>query len=579
MVRRILHSFKQYRYYLFSPTQNRLKVLMEKKSGNRVLAESLKAYGVDHFFNVPMIIPPGIKEMTAIGIKSIVTHSEKAAVYMADGYARESGRVGVCGSQAIGATNLAAGLLDAVMAKSPILAISGGSTPDTRERNFYQEHDQRSIFAGLTKFSARVEKAQRLPDLLQQAFRVATTGSPGPVHLELDGFWGGVLLEEFESVMRPDPRYGSSPAMRPTSAPEDIRTTVTALREAKRPIIMVGSGIRASRAQSAVLDFAHFSRIPVATSLDAKAVVPESDGLCVGVVGDYSRDTANIAVSEADFVLFIGSSTGSMATRLWTVPTPGVKAVQIDIDPRELGRNYPLLVGLLGDPVAVLEQLSAELAGPVGTPQWLERIAALRKQWAGMAAEYETSDISPIRPERLCRMLSDLLPEGALVAVDTGHSAGWAARNIYLDRPGQSLIRAAGSLGWSFPASLGAKCANPDRPVVCFTGDGAFFYHMAEMETAVRYGINTVTVVNNNHGFNQERVLWDDSAALEKNWKFGPTDFASIAEAFGVKAYRVEKTSDFEAAFKDALSCGRPALIDVYTDPTALVPIPWTQNR
>ncbi|MBA5686164.1 thiamine pyrophosphate-binding protein [Rugamonas apoptosis] len=552
---------------------------MGNKTGNRVFAETLKAYGVDHFFNVPMIIPPGIKEMTAIGVKSVVTHSEKAAAYMADGYARESGRIGVCASQAIGAANLASGLLDALMAKSPVLAVSGGSTPDTRERNFYQEIDQRSIYAGLTKFSARIDKVQRLPDLFQQAVRMATTGSPGPVHLELGGFWGGVLMEEFEPVMPPEPRYGACPPVRPQAPMEDIRTAAAALRKARRPIIMAGSGIRASRAQTALLNFARMAKIPVATSLDAKAAIPESDALYVGVAGDYSRDTANIAISEADFVLFVGSSTGSMATRQWSVPAPGVPAVQIDIDPRELGRNYPLIVGLVGDPAAVLEQLGAELAGPVGNSAWLQRIVALRQQWQQSAAEYETSDLALIRPERLCAMLSEALPDGALVAVDTGHAAGWAARNIYLDRPGQSLIRAAGSLGWAFPASLGAKCANPDRPVVCFTGDGAFYYHLAELETAVRYGINTVTVVNNNQGFNQERVLWDENAALEKNWKFGPVDFAAVAETFGAKAYRVERASDFKRAFEDALASGRPALIDVRTDPSAIVPIPWTQDR
>ena len=552
---------------------------MVKKSGNRVLAETLKAIGIDHFFNVPMIIPPGIKEMTAVGVRSVVTHSEKAAAYMADGYARESGRVGVCASQAIGAANLAAGLLDALMAKSPVLALSGGSTPDTRERNFYQEIDQRSVYAGLTKFSARVDKAQRLPDLLQQALRVATTNSPGPVHLELGGFWGGALMEEFESVMEPDPRYGACPPFRPGAPSGDVRTAAVALRAAKRPIIMAGSGVRASRAQKALLDFAHKTQIPIATSLDAKAVVSESDALCVGVVGDYARDTANTAVSEADFVLFVGSSTGSMATRQWSVPVPGVPAVQIDIDPRELGRNYPLIVGLIGDPAVVLEQLAAEIGSRVDNGGWLGRIAKLREEWKTYAIEQETSKVSPLRPERLCRMLSDALPEGALLSVDTGHSAGWAARHIYLDRPGQSLIRAAGSLGWAYPASLGAKCANPERPVVCFAGDGAFFYHLAEMETAVRYGINTVTVVNNNNGFNQERMLWDENPSLEKNWKFHQTDLAAVAENFGVKSYRVDDPSDFDSAFKDALAAGRPALLDVRSDPSAMVPIPWAERR
>jgi len=295
----------------------------------------------------------------------------------------------------------------------------------------------------------------------------------------------------------------------------------------------------------------------------------------VGVVGDYSRDTANMAVSDADFVLFVGTTTGSMVTRKWTVPRPGVTSVQIDIDPRELGRNYPLIVGLLGDPAAVLAQLGADLAGPIGKPAWLARIVALRRKWNDLAAEHELSNAVPMRPERLCRLLSDCLPDGALVVVDTGHAAGWAGRNIYLDRPGQGLMRAAGSLGWSFPASLGAKCAQRERPVVCFTGDGGFYYHLAEMETALRYGINTVTVVNNNHSFNQEMILWWHQAAHEKNWKFSPVNFAGVAEIFGLKSYSVERPSDFQPAFKDALAAGRPALIDVQTARSAIVPLAW----
>jgi acetolactate synthase I/II/III large subunit len=548
---------------------------MTKKSGNRVLAEMLKAYGVDHFFHVPVLVPSAVIEMTAIGVQPVVAHSEKAAAYMADGYARASGRVGICAAQAIGATNLASGLLDALMARSPVLALSGGGTADTRERNFYQEVDQRSIYAGLTKFGARVEKAARLPDLLQQALRVATTGTPGPVHLEVGGFYGAVLTEEFDNPIPLEPRYGSCPAVRPAAPRDDVRAAAAALRTADRPIIVAGSGIRASHAQAALLQFARLTQIPVATSLDAKSALPESEPLSVGVVGDYSRDTANMAVSEADFVLFVGTSTGSMVTHQWTVPLPGVRAMQIDIDPRELGRNYPLVVSLLGDPATVLEQLGEELQRPVGKPGWLERIAALRRKWADLAREFETSSASPLRPERVCRMLSEALPEGALVVVDTGHSAGWTARHLYLDLRGQGLIRAAGSLGWSFPASLGAKCSNRDRPVVCFTGDGGFYYHLAEMETAVRYGINTVTVVNNNHSFNQERFLWNDEVALEKNWKFGRVDFAPVAEAFGLKAYRVERPSEFAGAFKDALAAGRPTLIEVQSDQSAVVPPAW----
>jgi acetolactate synthase-1/2/3 large subunit len=495
---------------------------------------------------------------------------------MADGYARASGKLGVCACQAIGAANLAAGMLDAYMAHSPILALSGGGGPGTRERNTYQEVDQRPIWAGLTKMSARVETAARLPDLLGLAMRAATTGAPGPAHLELNLFTGGVLDEPLaDEAPLPDPRFARCPALRQAAPAEDVAAAAKALAEAERPIVVAGSGIRASGAQAALTAFVRRLNLPLATSLDAKAVLPESEPLSVGVVGNYSRETANMAVSEADLVIFVGTTTGNMVTAQWAAPKPGVKAIQIDVEPRELGRNYPLLAGLAGDPATVLDQLGQAAGTQPDRRAWRERIAALRREWLDAWRPVEQSDNLPIRPERLARSLSEALPDGALVVVDTGHTAIWAARHLYLDRPGHGLLRCAGSLGWAYPAALGAKCAQPDRPVVCLTGDGGFLYHLAEMETAVRYGIATVTVVNNNNGFSQERHIWDEDSAWDHNWRFAPVSYAKLAEGFGCKAYVVEKPGYIGPAIQDAISSGRPAIVEVIGDPQIGAPPPW----
>ena len=548
------------------------------RTGHRYLAEAFAACGVSHFFHVPVVIAQATKDMMALGVQPIVNHSEKAAAYMADGYARASGRLGVCGCQQIGAANLAAGLADAFMARSPVLAIAGGGTAESRERHFYQEYDQRPIYSGLTKFSARVEKAERLPDLLNLAMRAATTGAPGPVHLELAGFLGASFDTEFSAVHQPEPRFARAPAVRYGAAPDDIAAAAHALRSAERPIVVAGSGIRTGRAESELRTFVHALGLPLATSLDAKGALPESDPLYAGVCGNYSRDTANMSVAEADLVVFVGSTTGSMATRDWAVPRPGVATIQIDIDPRELGRNYPLVAGLAGDPATVLDQLTAAAGEQPDRSAWLSRIGELRSQWAQRAQEVETSEATPIRPERLCRDVSDALPDGALVVVDTGHSGAWAARHIYLDRPGQGMLRAAGSLGWSYPASLGAKCAQPDRPVICFNGDGAFLYHFAEMETAMRYGINTVTVVNNNNAFSQENPIWQFKPEWDENWRFSPVSYAAVAEAFGCKAYQVDKPSDLPSALRSAVREKVPTIVEVMTDDAILVPGPWSPS-
>ncbi len=544
-------------------------------TGNKVFAEALVAYGADYFFHVPVILPGAVVEMTSRGLNPIVAHTEKAAAYMADGYARASGRIGVCGSQAIGAANLAAGLLDAYMARSPLLAVTGSGTPDTRERNFYQEADQRGFFAGVTKMSSRVGSAGRFADLIRQAVRTAVSGQPGPTHLEIAGFWGSLGTEEAPEPPTFEPQYCVCPPCRPAGDPDRVAALATRLTAAARPIVVAGSGIRASQAAAQLLAFVRKTQIPVVASLDAKAAIPESEPLSVGVVGDYSRDTANMAVSEADFVLFVGTSTGSMITRNWTIPAIGIAAAQIDIEPRELGRNYPLEIGVVGDPGAVLEQLAAIIKPNPDRGAWLARIADLRRQWAEQAAKPEASSVLPLRPERIMRELSDALPEGALVVVDTGHSAAWSCRHLYLDKRGQGLLRAAGSLGWSFPASLGAKCGQPNRPVVCFTGDGGFMYHMPEMETALRYGIRTVTVVNNNASFSQERFLWRDEASLARNWRFSPVDFAGAAEAFGCAAFRVESAGELAPALHAAFASNWPAVIEVISDPMVATPPSW----
>ncbi|MEJ0023314.1 MAG: thiamine pyrophosphate-binding protein [Alphaproteobacteria bacterium] len=544
-------------------------------TGNDYLANTMAECGLTHFFNMPFILPNAIKSMQRVGVQPIITHSEKAAAYMADGYARASGKLGVCAAQQIGAANLAAGLLDAYMGRSPVLAITGGSNANMRDRNNYQEVDQQPVFAGLVKMHARVDAVGRLPDLLGQAMRVATTGAPGPVHLEFGEPAGALMDQEFAFAPPVDARYANAPAIRHAAPAEDVKAAIAALAKAKRPIIVAGSGIRSSGATEALRRFYKKANVPIATSLDAKSAPPEDDPLSVGVVGRYSREIANQAVAEADFVLFVGSTTGTMVTADFACPKPGVDAVQIDVDPRELGRNYPLLVGLAGDSATILDQLTAALGAPSDLGQWLQWISDIRADWRASVNGFEISDAEPIRPERLTKAVSDALPDNALITVDTGHTAIWATRHLYLNGAKQSLLRCAGSLGWAYPAALGAKCAQPERPVICFSGDGAFLYHLTEMETAKRYGINAITVINNNNAYSQEKPRWVENNIYDHNWIFSPVSYAKVAEGFGHKAYVVEHARDIGAAMKDALKANAPAIIEVITDPLISSPPPW----
>src|SRR2546426_623782 len=464
---------------------------MPRMTGNRYFAEAVHAYGVTHVFFVPTIMLPAMAEMEDMGIRRVVTHGEKAAAYMADAYARASRRPGICLAQTIGSANLAAGLRDAYMACAPVIALTGGVDAASRYKHVYQEIEDFPVWEQVTKGNFHVDALERFPDLLRQAFRVAT-------------------------------------------------------------------------------------------SLNATAALPDDHPLNVGVPGSYSRWCANRVLSEADLVFFIGSHAGGQVTTNWQVPRPGIAAIQLDIDPEELGRNYPLQAALLGDAKVTLQRLIASLQPARPRQEWLSRAQGLVREYQDESDQMRNSDAVPIRPERICKEISDWLPEGGVVLSDTGHSGMWTGQMIRLTRPGQRFLRCAGSLGWGFPATLGAKCALPERPVIGFCGDGGFYYHLAELETAARFNINVIMLVNNNYALNQEKHLFDSAYKGQQRgratemWHFSrEVNFARVAEAMGCVGIRVERPEDIRPALDKALASNCPAVVEVISDVDAMAKRAW----
>jgi len=553
---------------------------MPVTTGSRYFAEAMRAYGVTHVFLVPTIVTPALAEMEGMDITRVTAHAEKAAVYMADGYARASHRPGICGAQTIGAANLAAGLRDPFLGCSPVIALTGGRFPETKHRYVYQEIDDYPLFDPLTKFNVQVDIPERLPDLLRQAFRAATTGCPGPVHLEIAGNFGQAIEGEADLDMVFEPQFSRYPAVRSLADPAQVRKAAGVLAEAERPVIIVGGGATASSARAEVVQLAETLGIPVVTSMNAKGTIPEDHPLSAGVVGLYSRECANRVVAEIDLAFFVGSRTGSQVTNSWRIPPKGTPVIQLDIAPEELGRNYPNNVSLCGDCRLVLRQLLAILEHRQPNQQWLDRVTELVSVWRSEVDAFRNSDAIPMRPERICREIEAFLPADAVLVSDTGHSGIWTATHIELHHPDQMYLRAAGSLGWGLPAAIGAKCAQPDRPVICFTGDGGFYYHMAELETALRYGINVVIVVNNNHSLSQETEIFVDAYGGKQEtglemWQFREQNLAGIAEAMDCFGERVERPEEIRPALERALSSGLPAVVDIVSDIDALAPAPW----
>ncbi|MCH8351033.1 MAG: thiamine pyrophosphate-binding protein [Chloroflexi bacterium] len=507
-------------------------------------------------------------------------HGEKAAAYMADGYARAAQRPGICLAQSVGAANLAAGLQDPYLGLSPVIALTGRRPRMGQYRNAYQEIDHMPPFSAVTKFSAAVDSAGQFPFLLRQAIREAMSGAPGPAHLDLEGTSGNVVADgEADMEVIIEEQFARIPPYRPEPDREMVLAAARTISEAQRPVIVAGGGVTLSGAQQQVVQLAEMLSIPVATSLNAKGTIPDEHPLSVGVCGSYSRVCANRIVSEADLVIYIGSHTGSQVTNEWTVPALGTAVVQIDIDPSEMGRTYPAKVTLQGDARASLVRLMEALEPSTSRDEWASRARQLVGEWRQEVAPVVESDAVPIRPERLCKALTDNLPSDAVLVSDTGHSGIWSGTMVDLNHPAQSYLRCAGSLGWGFPAALGVKCALPDRPVLCFTGDGGFWYHMSELETAARYGINAVIVVNNNHSLNQEKRsnerVYAGEPGSEALWHMLDVDFSKIAEAIGCFGIRVEQPGQIQSALEQAFASGRPAVVDVVTDIEGIAPPAW----
>ena len=556
-------------------------------TGAKVLAKMLHDYGVTDIFHVPAVLRTTMAELETISnIRRIHAHGEASAAYMADGYARASGRPGVCAAQIIGALNLAAGLRDAWLAKSPVIALTGGRDQATKFRKAYQEVDDIPAFEPVTKLNATVDSANRFPDMLNQAFRVAVSGSPGPVHLQFKGNEGQVDQETFDETIPTsiDESVSSVPPYRPKPDVAQIKKAMDIINNASKPILVVGGGVRWSKAGDLIDEISKKLKIPVATSLNGKDVINSTNPLNVGVVGTYSRGSANKSVLAADLAIFVGTDLGGMVTNFWTIPQIGIKAIHIDIDPEVLGRNYPLEVGIMADAKMALTEMMkfADETMVEKRISWVEEVQGYSRDWYDEFRPLLQSDNIPIRPERVCHDLSLNLPDNSFVVVDTGHGGMWMGGMFDLKSSGQSYIRSAGHLGWAFPASLGVKCAAPDRPVICFTGDAGFWYHIAEVETAVRWGINAVIVVNNNGAGNQSKRGFDrvyggtQTDKAREMWTFNNVNFAQIAKHMGAESIRVENPKDFTPALQKAIALNKCVILDVVTDVDALAPLAYT---
>jgi len=548
---------------------------MAKMSAGRAVIESLRAEEVRYVYGI--VGSCMIEIMDDLhdrqDIAWVGTRHEQGAAHMADGYARVSGKVGVCmATNGPGATNLTTGISVARLSHSPLVAITGAPMLSQMHRDSFQEIDQVAMFRPLTKWSAQVPRADRIPELFRHAFRMATSGKKGPVHVDLPR---DILNEEVDVELLPPARYRDERAGPAHS--EAVADAVTALLRARRPVIVAGLGVGDSGARAEVLELAEMLSAAVVTSYSRNDVVPTEHPLVIGPIGRAGAPEARTAVQGADLILAAGTRLAHFSTFYnFSIVPAAVPILQIEIDPKEVGRNYPVEVGLVGDARETLRALISALRAREATwPRNRERLADIaqrKRERAERLAAAERLDTVPIKPRRVHAELRKVLPRDAIVCVDGGTTISPAFNMLDFNEP-RSFVTPVdqGCLGFAYPASIGAKMAAPSRAVLSINGDGSFLMNACEIETAMRCKAPVVALVLNNN-------CWGSEKAYQKYFfggRYVGSDltnprFDKFAELFGGRGYYVDRIGDIGQAVTEALKADVPSIVEIPVDPEEL---------
>ena len=548
------------------------------KAGEAVV-ELLRQEGVSHIFGIVGssfldILDPlyDRDDLRFVGVRH-----EQGAALMADGFSRISGAASVClATNGPGVLNLTYGIGSAYVAHSPVVVIAPSASRRDQYRGSTQEFDQVALFKPITKAAFPINRIDRLPDALRHAFRVATSGKMGPVLLDIPRDLLPGAEVELE-LLPPD-------AYRPgqTRARGDlglIQRAADLLAAARRPVILAGGGVQWSNAGEVVCRLAELTGAAVVTSYGRADAVPSDHPNFLGHLGRLGSAEGIEAVREADVILAVGTRLGQSTTFYDNRYIPAdARIIQIEIDPEEIGRNYPVAVGIEGDAGAVAEGLLAELRrrGPrdniADGPQWAEEVSG----WAARRAERlrgeERLSGLPMKPQRVYAELRKVMPRDAIVALDAGLAPNFGQDRLEFYQP-RSLMTSLdlGGLGFSFPAALGAQFAAPDRPVINFNGDGGFLFNAQEFATAVEYNLPVVTVIMNNGSWGSEKAY--QRYAFNERYVGADTlnpRYDKFAELFGGAGYYVERPADVGDALLAALKVGKPSIIEIPIDPDEL---------
>ena len=556
---------------------------MTEMSAGRAVVELLKAEGVRHVFGIVGATFLDVLDVLYDdkSVEYVNVRHEQGGAFMADGLARVTGAPAVClVTSGPGATNLVTGIAGAHLAHSPVVAIAGGSALAQQGRDGFQELDLVSLFRPVTKLSMQVTQPSRIPDMLRLAFRTAMTGRKGPVFVDIPR---DVLNDQVVSIdaFAPEAYRATHPA---PPHPEAIREAVRLLARAERPLLVAGGGVTWSGASDLVARLSASHRLPSVTAYGRNDAGPNHDRLYVGPLGRAGAPEAAEACRRADLLLVVGSRLGQFTSFYdGRYIQPGTPIVQVDIDARDIGRIYPVAVGIQADAretVAALLAALGEARVPPVAEAWQDEAQALRARRQARLLAEASLDAVPVKPQRVYAELRRALPPDTIVTLDAGAAPAYGYDRLHFDQPRTFLTPLdLGGLGFAYPAALGAKLGRPEAPALAIHGDGGFLMNAQELETAVRHGIPAVALVMNNN-------CWGSEKAYQRHFYHGRyvgTDIGNprydrYAELFGARGYYVERPDQIGDAIRAALGAEHPAIVEIPIDPDEF-PVPATAAR
>ena len=545
-------------------------------NGAEAMVRMLEAQGVRHIFGLcgDTTLPfyDAMRQLDH-GITHVLTRDERSATYMADAYARVTGRVGVCeGPSGGGATYILPGLIEASESSYAVLGITTDISVGSYGKYPLTEVDQDALMRPLTKWNTVIKQAAHIPRMVRTAFRSMTTGRPGAAHL---GLPYDIQYDPVDaSDIWADPKHATFPAYPAAPEPGAAEAAVDAILSAKSPLIVCGGGVVIAGAEEELSRLATRLDIPVATSISGQGSVAETHPQALGVVGSNGgTDQTWEAMEAADLVIFMGCRAGSTTTSRWEAPKPGARIVHFDSDPMVIGANYPTEVGVVADLRLALTEVNAVLdkrgqgATTFGGAAAVEDI---KRRKFEIFDTFAASDEAPMRPERVIAALMEVLPEDATILSDPGTSCPYFSAYYQLPKPGRHFItnRAHGALGYSLSAALGAWFGRPDSKIVALMGDGSFGFTAGELETITRCRapITYVVFSNANFGWIKASQMADKDKRYY-NVDFNRVDQAAVAAAYGVKSWRVENPGDLVKTLREAVAHDGPTLVDVICQP------------